>query len=182
MTPQYYKGDDTELKYYNSGKAIMDNLSLQKDEFFDNAYSCFVLGELLHQSKAAPLSFAMPIDVYREAFSSIFDAFLVSGSFESYLTVFRVIFGDTVDVTFTIPAEGKLQIDIVADGVVESDFVARKIVDNEYVLENVVDDEGDQIVFQTIKGLESQYEVEQMLFELVPDGVWTEITLSLGGE
>lgn len=177
---QFFKGDAKELKYYNSGKAIMDNLSFQKDELFNDAYACFVLGELLHESKAAPLTYAMPVSVFREAFASIFDAFLVSGSFESYLTVFRTIFGDTVDVQFTVPAAGRLQIDITADGVVESDFVARRIVDNEYVLDNVVDDLDNQIVFQTIKGLESQYEVEQMLFELVPDGIYTEITLSLG--
>jgi len=178
--PQYFKGDELELKFYNSGSDLMDSRSLEKDEFFDDAFACFLLGELLYDEGRAPLSNAIPRDIFRESFSVVFDAFVVAGSFESYLTVFRKIFGDDVDVTFTVPGPGKLNIDIVAEGVVESNFVARRIENNAYVLDEILDDESDNIVFQTIKGFQSQYELEQMLFEMVPAGIYTEITLSLG--
>lgn len=177
---QYFKGDATELKYYNSAQPIAASLSGQKHLFFDDAYACAVLGDLLYDNDYAPLARAIPRDIFRESFSTIFDAFSLAGSFESYLTVFRKIFGNAVEVTFTVPAPGKLNIDIIAEGVSISNFVSRRIVGNTYIFDLIIDDEGDNIVFQTVKGFESQYELEQMLFEMVPAGIYTNITLTLG--
>lgn len=178
--PQFFKGDATELKYYACGQPISDLLSAEKDAFYSDAYACMVLGELLYDNNYAPLSNAIARDIFRDSFSAIFEAFLTVGSFEAYLLVFRKIFGDDVEVTFGVPAPGKLTIDIVAAGVALSDFIARSIEDDEYVIDEVVDDDDDNIAFQTIKGFESQYELEQMLFEMVPDGIYTEISLTIG--
>lgn len=177
---QFFKGDAQELKFYNSGNPVLSNLSGQKNDFFNGSYSCFVLGEVLFDNNRSPLANAIPREIFREVFSDLFDSFVLAGSFESYLTVFRNVFGETVDVTFTIPAPGKLEIDIVADGTALYDFIARIIVDNEYQFDTIVDDEDDTIVFQAVKGFESQYELEQMLFEMVPAGIYTEITLTIG--
>ena len=177
---QYFKGDDTEKKFDLAGKDQLDAIELQRNSFFDGAYTCFLLGELLYDSGRAPLANAIAREIFREAFATIFDAFVVAGSFESYLTVFRNIFGEDVDVTFTVPAPGKLQISIEATGVELNNFDVRRIVDNAYVLDDLVDYVGDTIVLQTIKGFTSQYELEQMLFEMVPAGVFTQITLTLG--
>lgn len=178
--PQFFKGDQTELKYYNSGKDVIEGIQLQFDDFFEDAYNCFLLGEVIYDNEYSPLARAIPRDIFREAFSSIFESFYEAGSFESYLNVFRKIFGDDVVVEFTVPGPGRLQIDIEAQGLVLSDWIARRIEANAYVFEEVIDDEGDNIVFQTIKGFESQYELEKMLFEMVPDGIYTEISLTLG--
>lgn len=180
--PQYFKGDDVELKFYQAGAPINDQLSSEKDAFFDAAFECFVLGDVLYETSRAPLANAIPQRIFREALPTIIDAFIVSGSFESYLTVFRNVFGVDVEVDFTVPAPGKLIIDIVAAGVQLDQFVARRIESNAYVFDHVIDDEGDNIVFQGVKGFESQYELEQMLFELVPAGIYTEISLTLGEE
>lgn len=176
---QYFKGDDNEKKIYESGKPILDNLSLQKDEFLEDAYAAAVLGDVLYDSKRSPLANAIAKNIFRISFSEVFAAFVVAGTFESYITVFKKIFGDDVGISFTVPAAGKLNIDITATGVELSPFVARKVVDNAYVFDHVVDDELDQIVFQTIKGFTSQYELEQMLFEMVPAGIFTNISLDL---
>lgn len=181
MTQFFKPNDPVELKFYQSAQPVLDLFAADKQVFFDQAYSCFLLGELLYDNKMSPLAGAIPREVFRESFQTIFDSFVVAGTFESYLTVFRNIFGNDVEVTFTVPAPGKLQIAIVATGLVLSTFVARRIVDNEYVYDDVVDDEGDFIAFKTVKGFESQYELEQMLFELVPHGIFTQITLTLGG-
>ncbi len=177
--PDFFKGDAQENKFYESAKPMSDALSQQKTLFFDEAYACFILGELLYDTERAPLANAIPRTIFRTSFSTIFDAFLVAGSFESYLTVFRNIFGDDVDVVFTVPDPGKLNIDITATGVEETLFVARSIDDDAYVFDEIIDDEDDNIVFQTVKGFQSQYELEQMLFEMVPTGIYTEITLAL---
>lgn len=177
---QFFKGDATEKKYYESVKPISDTLSVQKDLFYDEAYACFVLGELLYDNDYAPLARAIPRAIFRKSFATIFNAFLLAGSLESYLIVFRKIFGDDVEVTFTVPDPGKLNIDIVATGIETSLFLARSIVNGSYVFDEILDDEGDNILFQTVKGFESQYELEQMLFEMVPAGIYTLITLEVG--
>jgi len=178
---QFFKGDDTERKYYESARFIAQLLSTQKSEFFEQAYGCFVLGELLYDNDYAPLSNAIPREIFRESFETIFNSFLVAGTFEAYLTVFKNIFGDDVDVTFTVPAPGKLQIDIVATGLAIYGMTVREIVDDNYEYFTLVDDVGDRIVLQAVKGFESQYELEQMLFEMVPAGIYTEISLTVGG-
>lgn len=178
--PQYFKGDAKELKFDAAGAAVTGPLSDEKTEFFDGAYSCFVLGELLWDNQLSPLSRAIPRVIFREAFASIFESFRVAGTFESYLTVFRQIFGADVEVTFTVPDPGKLEIDIVATGIELFDALTRYIENNQYVLDELIDDEGDNIAFQAIKGFESQAELEKMLFEMVPDGIWTQITLTVG--
>lgn len=181
---QKFKNDDIENKYIASGSPIMDLLTIAKDEFFDGAYSCGPLGDLLHNIARSPLADAIAPDIFRTSFNTIYNAFVTAGTFESYLTVFADIFGADVGVTFTVPAPGKLDIDIVAQDLTEDDFVARHIEFDAYLYDDVIwydqtPDNGN-IVFQSVKGFKTQYELEQMLFELVPDGVYTTITLTFG--
>lgn len=181
--PQFFKGDATELKYYNSVKPISDILSAQKSEFFDEAYGCFVLGDLLYDNGYAPLANAIPREIFRESFATIFESFLSAGSFESYISVFKNVFGNDVEVTFTVPGPGKLQIDIVATGLQIYGTLLRVINDmsDSYDYYTLVDDEGDRIVLQGVKGFNSQYDLEQMLKEMVPAGIFTDINLTVGG-
>lgn len=176
---KFKENDATEQKFIDAGAPAFDAIDLGKDEFFEEAFSCFSLGDILSENDLAPLSNAIAQSIFREAFKEIFDAFVAGGTFDAYYTVFQKIFGEGVDVTFTVPAPGKLEIDIVAEGFEISNFVARSIVSNAYVFDTVVDDVDDNIVFQTIKGFQSEYELEQMLFEMVPGGIFTTITLTI---
>lgn len=177
---QYFKGDATELKFEGSAAPTLNTHAAQKDLFYDDAYNCKAFGDIIYEDNLSPLARAITQEVFRDSFNEVFQNFVVAGSFESYLAVFEKIFGEDADVTFTIPAAGKLQIEITADEIELNDFVARTIVDNQYQYEEVIDDEAETIQFQTIKGFQSQYELEQMLYEMVPDGIYTEITLNLG--
>ncbi len=177
---QFFKGDEKELKFYNSGLGTLNLLSSAKDDFNTDAYSNGPLGDLIFDSGRSPLSNAIPREIFRGAFREIFDAFIEVGTFEAYLTVFRKIFGEGVIVEFTVPGPGQLNIDIEADGVELSKFISRYVQDNVYVFDYVIDHEDNNIVFQTIKGFQSQYELEKMLFEMVPAGIYTEINLDLG--
>lgn len=177
---QWFKGDAQELKMANAAIPLLLNLSMQKDLFDDDAFASARLGDLISQAERSPLSNAITQAIFRQTFSEIFTAFVSAGTFESYIIVFKKIFGDDVDVTFVVPAPGKLNISIVATGLELSDFVARYIQLNNYVFDNVVTTDGDQIILQTVKGFQSQYELEAMLFELVPAGIFTNISLTLG--
>lgn len=176
---QYYKGDENEQKMYLSINAICQIISNSLTECFDGIYESVPMGQFIYDNKLVPLTNAIKRDVFASAFSEIFDAWQTAGTFESYLLVFRKIFGENVDVEFTVPDPGKLQIeiDISSSGTELSPWVAREIVDNSYVFHNVVDDVGDQIVFQTQLGVQSQSELEKILFTMVPNGIWTEISL-----
>ena len=179
--PQYYKGDAIEKKFDSSAKPLLDILGAERDDFLENAYTAYGLGAALWDENLTPLSNAIDRDIFMQSFSAIFDAFVVAGSAESYLTVFRKIFGEDVEVTFTVPAPGKLTMDILAQGVELTNFVAREIANDNYVFANVITQDGlDNIVFQSIKGFTSQYELEQMLTEMVPAGIVPTITLELG--
>ncbi len=176
---QYFKGDATELKFDASGEPANTEISFSLEQFFDGAFECFALGDLLYDNSRAPLANAIDRIIYREAFTTIFDAFVTGGNFESYLTVFRNIFGDDVTVAFTVPAAGRLQIGIVAAGVLQFDLLARSVVGNSYVYDEIVTQAGENIDGLNPKGFQTQYEAEQMLFEMVPAGIFTEITLSI---
>lgn len=178
---EYFKGDETELKYYNSIKPISDVIDSETDDFFDECYASVPLGEVLFDSGRTPLSNAIKREIFISAFAEIFQAFVKVGTFEAYITVFEKIFGTDVDVQFTVPAAGKLEIDITAEGVELSRFIAREIEDNSYVYPQITTQDGDHIVFQSIKGFTSEYDLEQMLNEMVPAGVFTTITLTLLG-
>lgn len=179
--PQFFKGDVEELKFYDAGKGITQQLLAQKKDFFDEAFSTYALGDMLFDTGRAPLSNAIPRQIFREVFATLFDAFLQAGSFESYLTVFRNVFGSDVEVEFEVPSPGKLLITVAATGLQTSDFRVRELVGDVYQFDVIVDQEGDRIVFRTVKGLESEAELERMLFEMVPAGIYTQITLTIGG-
>jgi len=171
---QFFKGDDQEKQFYQGAFPVFDGISSDKDAFFVDAFNCFKLGEVLYDSGAVPMSKAIPRDVFRQSFAALFDSFVVAGSFESYLAFFKEVFGDDVIVEFTVPAPGKLQIDVLATGVVLNDFTTDDG-------DTVTDQDGDNIEFQTVEGFNSEYELKQMLFEMVPDGIVMTPTLSVSG-
>lgn len=177
--PQYFKGDTDELKYYNSGAPVMDDLSLQKDLFYEGAFESYKLGEIIWDSGRSPLANAISREIFREAFPEIFNTFLIAGTFESYLSIFRKIFGTNVIVNFTVPAPGKLIIDIDSEDLETNTLQVRSIINNSYVFDDLLTRGSEQILVRSVKGMDSQYELEQMLFELVPDGIFTDINLNL---
>lgn len=178
---QHFKGDANEVKTYNSARPAFDEIGMQKDFFFDGAFECFALGDIIWQSGRSPLANAIQLSVFRESFFAIFESFQFAGTFESYLTVFRAVFGNDVVVVFTVPAPGKLDIHITATGLQINKLLGRRVDGSGYVFETIVDRDGNHPVGRSFKGLESEYELNQMLFEMVPGGVYTLITLDVGG-
>jgi len=177
---QFFKGNDTEIKVASVGSDVADLLSIQRDLFLDGAYGCGPLGDLLHDTDRTPLARGIKIEIFRTFFQELFDSFVHCGTFESYITVFTAIFGDDTEITFTVPGNGKLDIDVVATDVTLANFVSRYVDGTSYVFDNMVTEDGDNIMFQYLIGFKTQYELEQLLFEMVPMGVYTTITLTIG--
>ncbi len=205
---QKFKGDDVENKYIAVGEPVFDALSAEKDAFEEGAYFSGPLGDILWTDERAPLAQTIKQDIFRDAFQEIFVQYQYAGTFESYLAIFRQIFGPQVDVMFTVPDPGKLTIVIVAQGFTIDDIIddvgdsliddvsdhlvsktknaidfylaiVRQFEGDVLVNYELIDSDGDNIIFQYAKGFKTQYELEQMLFEFVPAGIFTTVTLTL---
>jgi len=177
---KYFKGDATELKMFDSGNGILTVLGLALDEFFEDAYGSIPMGELLYDEERVPLTNAIRREIFIRSFKEIFEAWSFAGTFESYILVFKKIFGEDVEIDFTVPAPGKLEIDITTAGVQEYEILVREIVSNAYVYYSLVDDVGDFITLATVLGLETPGELEKVLFTMVPNGIFTAVTLTIG--
>jgi hypothetical protein len=177
---EYFKGDDNEVKVYEAAKTILDSISFAFDEYYAGVYESGPLGEFLYDEDRVPLTNAVKRDIFITSFVEIFNAWTVCGTFESYITVFKKIFGDDATIEFTVPAAGKLTINITSSGFVTSPLIARRIVSNAYVFDNLVDENGDNVCASTILGIENEYELQKILFTMVPAGIFTTVSLTIG--
>ncbi len=175
-----FKGDDLELQMIASGQAALSIISLELDAFTDGIYECVPLGEFLYDEDRVPLTNAIRRDIFADSFSQIFDSWKHCGTFEAYILVLQKIFGSDVIIEFTVPDPGVLQIDVESTGFQEDQFVAREIVDNAYVFYDMVTQDDDNLVFNVVKGFQTQQVLEAALFFLVPTGIYTEVSLTIG--
>lgn len=176
----YFKGDALEVQVFEAMEPTLLQIGLSLDDCFENIYESEPLGAFLWDEGRVPLTNAIRRDIFIGCFKQIFEAWTFCGTPEAYLTVFRKIFGDDAVIEFTIEGPGHISIDVTTDSVTLSPFIARRIVDNAYVFDNVVDDEGDNICFQTVLGIETSYELSKVVFSMQPNGIFTEVSLTIG--
>jgi hypothetical protein len=177
---QFFKGDPTEVKMYGIASNLMDLINLSLRTYYNQAYECVSLGEFLYDSKRIPLTNAVKRDIFIGCFKEIIDAWGVCGTFESYLTVFRKIFGEDATIEFVVPAPGRLQVNVESAGTQGYNFIAREIVGGAYIYYDIVDYDGDNVLFENPFGIDNQYELERVLFSLAPNGIFTEVSLTIG--
>lgn len=176
----FKENDELEQKMAEVIGTVADSYTLQKQLLFAGCYDCAALGDALFESDRAPLTNAIIQTIFRDSFNQIFQSFAVAGTFESYILVFKKIFGDDVVIEFSVPNPGELHINIEATGLEISNFVERLVENNAYVYNEVMTQDGYNIAFRTIKGFQTQYELDLMLHEMVPAGVYTVISLTVG--
>src|SRR5690606_18796015 len=118
-------------------------------------------------------------ETYRTAFPQIHELFTRPATFEFYLDVLRAVWGDTADITFTVPEPGQLVISIESLTLELQDFLARRIEDNTYIYETITTQEGDTILFQGTQGIKEQREADALINEISAQGVYTTIVLTI---
>lgn len=128
---QMFKGDDRELQMYRVANAPCVAIGLALDQFYEDIYSCVPLGEFLYDEGRVPLANAIKREVFVKCFKQLLDAFAVAGTFESYITVLKKVFGEDVLIDFI--AQG-------GSGLVEYAF---EYDDDEFI----VDHDGDILFF-----------------------------------
>lgn len=181
MTLQPFKPNDLlEPRVASCFVPVVEELNEERDTFYAGAYQAAPLGDVLYELGRDPLVGVIDLEIYRESFPAIHELFTRPATFEYYLTVFRAIFGDNVNVVFTVPGPGKLLIN--ADALDPETFrlLARKIQDDSYLYNLIVtSDLGDNIVAQGTQGIKTQNEMNSLIFELSVAGIWTVCTLTL---
>src|SRR5690606_36224033 len=113
MTQAFKENDTKEQKVFNAFFPILNLIDADKDSFHEQAYLTEELEELLYDLKRSTLSDTIERDTFIRAFSAIHNLFKRPGTFEFYLDVFRLIWGEDVEVEFT-QEPGKLLIDVTA--------------------------------------------------------------------
>lgn len=175
----FKENDDIEAKVRAVFSDVFGVVSAQKDLFFDGAYTAFPLGDVL-AATGEPIASVIPENIFRQSFPMIHQVYTRPGTFEFYLQLFRKVWGEDADIQFTVPAPGKLEIDVVALAAQAYEAIARIIESDEYVDYNLVTtDDEDQIIFRGTAGLQTQRQAENLVRELHPEGVWVTITLSI---
>ncbi len=175
----FKESDAKEVKVRDCVLPLLQNLGVERDAFYNGAYTCFEFGDVLIALNASPLADTISAEAFRTGFFAIHELFTRPGTFEFYLEVFRAIFGDDVDVEFVVPAPGRLQINIESLTTLTADFLSRSIVDNVYERDEVVDHDGFNIAFQGTVGIKTQSEMDALMVELHPAGLFVETDLEL---
>lgn len=180
MSIQKFKDNDLiEAKVIEAFAPKFASLGSDRDDFYNGAFECFAFGDVLYVLKRSPMAGVITQEVFRRSFFAIHDLFTKPGTFEFYMQVFRAIWGENVDVEFTVPAPGILQININVLDVENFDFIAREIVNNSYVHSKILDHDGDNIEFQDTVGIKTQDEINALMHEFCPAGIYNETNLDI---
>lgn len=114
---QYLVGDNDELLFHNVVKKYSAVYQAGLIAMFANCYNDQALGQVLYNLNQSPLYKAIPESVFIATFNAIFEKWRYVGNFESFITVFKAIFGNETTITFTKTAAGVLTIDVVAKAI-----------------------------------------------------------------
>lgn len=178
---QYFKATDvTEQKFSRVFAKVLDEINSDQAAMYAGAFQAAPLGDVLWELDRSPLARAVPKDLFREIFWVIDQYFTRPGTFEFYLDVFRVIFGDSVSVTFAVPEPGVLTINVNVLDIESFNAVWRQVVGDAYVYSNWVDHSGNQIVFQVPEGPKTEEQFDRIMSELATAGIYTVANLALG--
>jgi hypothetical protein len=170
-----FKGDDTELKMVACAEPAFAQTSQSLDEFYEGCYEASPFLLMLYEENRVPFSERVKRDAFVEFIKEVLRRFPVIGTYEAYLFILRAIFGELSDITFTVPAAGKLQIDVNATSSLEFDFIGRDALGNTF---NMTTQDGLTLGFRGVSGIETEYELELLFSEIMPAGITPDITLT----
>lgn len=174
---QNFKGDATELKMQAVMNPVFDITDIALNEYFEQGFDSNAFLLLLYDERRMPFSERINRDAFIQFIKEALRNFPFTGTFESYLFILRAVFGADSDVMFTVPAPGKLEIAVDAFSEVSFDFIGREEVGGVYSEFTVATNEGDDIVFRGISGIQTEYELNLLFSEIMPAGIVPTISL-----
>lgn len=176
---RFKENDETEAKVIAVAMPTLNALGVERDDFYDGANTAYGLGGVLYDLDRDPMSGALSRDIYIQAFPAIHQLFKRPGTFEFYLTVFRAIWGDAVEIEFGVPSPGVLTINASVLDLDTFDLIAREIVNNVYTYPEVIDQDGDNIAVVDTIGIKTQSQINALMNEIAPEGIFVITTLTI---
>ncbi len=178
MQAQNFKGDANELKMRASAEPAFDLTNVALDDFYQNGDVCSPFLLMLYDEDRIPFSQRIDRDVFVSFFKKAFENFPFIGNFESYIFILQEVFGADTQVLFDVPAPGKLSISVNAQTDSVYDFLVIEIIDGEVVLSTLGTLDGlDNLVLRGLSGIETEEELALLFAELIPAGIFPEISL-----
>jgi hypothetical protein len=175
---QKFKGDATELKVEASASPAFDLASLSKDQFLESGFTAAPFLLMLYDEGRMPFSDRIPRDSFVEFIQEALSRFPFTGTFDSYLFILEKVFGEGSGVLFDVPAAGKLEILVNAASSILSDLVAVELSSGQYVTSELVNEDLALLQVSGISGIDSEYKLTQLLAELIPAGIFPDVTLA----
>jgi hypothetical protein len=177
---KFKPNDDREEKVIDAFLQVIEPIEDGFDSFYAGAYSTYSLGDVMFALQRDYIASAISQELYRIAFYKIHELGDRIGTFETYLEIFRAIWGDDVEIVFSSPAPGILNINAGNLGVALYQWVAERIEGMSFVFDPVVDHETptpDNIVFQSTIGINVQEGMNRFIKMISVHGITTTCTL-----
>lgn len=176
---RFKENDETESKVIAVAMPTLNALGGERDDFFNGATTAFGLGEVLYDLDRDPMSGVISRDVFVKSFPAIHQLFTRPGTFEFYLEVFRSIWGNSVEIEFDVPSPGVLTINAVVLELDQFNLAAREIFNDLYEFNEIIDHENDNIVIRDTIGIKTASEIDALMNELAPEGIFVVTTLTV---
>lgn len=178
MTQRFKPNDPREQQVIDLLETEIDSIGQDLDDFLAGAYICYLLGDVLYDTDRDPMTGVINKSLFRSSFFAIHELFTRPGTFEFYLEVFRAIFGTDAQIEFVVPGPGKLTINITALNYETFNLLAREIIDGSYqYFPLLTSDTGENILAQGYRGIYTEAEIQALVRELSPNGIYTVVDL-----
>jgi hypothetical protein len=162
-------------------KAVVDPLfdmtSFVLDDFYVNGFDSNAFLLMLYDTNRIPFSQRINRLAFVDFIKESLKNFPVTGSFESYLFVLGAVFGSS-DFLFTVPAPGKLSIDVLAISNADFDFIGREFIDGAYEFFEMIDYDNKILGFRGVPGIDTEYALNLLFSEIMPAGIYPDISLN----
>lgn len=174
---QKFKNDYEENSIIRALTPISTAQNTELVNMYNGEYDCYKLGEVLYDNQISSMSKGIAKEIFVKCFNTLFSYWQQAGTYESYLYVFKKIFGEDSVIEFTNIAPGNLQIDITTSSTELTDWTRQAIgveTDN-----TITDETLAAIQFQIQIGIIDFYYVQEVLNSLVPAGVFVDINFTV---
>ncbi len=176
---QNFKSDDIELIYQAAGEPAFEITRVSLHEFFEFCFDADEFLLMLYDAGRMPFSSRVPREAFVNFIRQAIPDFPATGTFEVYIFMIDALFGDSATIQFTVPAAGKLAIEVNAPGSsLEFDWVAKEIEGGVTMLTQLATLDGDLFVLNGISGIETEAQLQILLAELQPAGIYTTLALT----
>lgn len=173
---QHFKGDSLEVKLAGTFDAVINPLLQELTRWYNDAYESYDLGKIIFDEDKIPLTNAIPRDAFYKNYGTILERWQYVGSFESYLTVFKMIFGPDSVILFERPAPGCLNMSISTQRTSVFKWVTSRYAKR---AARIVDHAGAQLVLRQLLGINDFFEVQAVLNSLNPAGIYLTVNFEI---